>query len=72
MSDLFGNPEDWFSHNEAHIFQIYIRCHVSGGQEKRVINHPDFTPVIDTLVERLDYPGSIKSKVLISLCCSTC
>ena len=23
VSDLVGNPEDWFSHNEAHIDQQY-------------------------------------------------
>ena len=25
MSDLVGNPEDLFSHNEAHIFQTYSK-----------------------------------------------
>ena len=24
MSDLAGNPEDWFSHNEALIVQMYV------------------------------------------------
>ena len=26
VSDLIGNPEDRFSHNEAHIFVSYRNC----------------------------------------------
>ena len=26
MSDLVGNPEDWFSHNEAHLLSVSLDC----------------------------------------------
>ena len=26
MSDLVGNPEDWFSHNEAHMTFKDLKC----------------------------------------------
>ena len=26
MSDLVGNPEDRFSHNEAHIMAVVVTC----------------------------------------------
>ena len=43
MSDLVGNPEDWFSHNEAHIgtvFQVYYVMD-SQVQEKTNGSRPD-------------------------------
>ena len=34
MWDLVGNPEDWFSHNEAHII---VKTNASGQQQIRLI-----------------------------------
>ena len=33
MSDLVGNPEDRFSHNEAHIMSLLMRKVVSGSDQ---------------------------------------
>ena len=36
MSDLVGNPEDRFSHNEAHIFFLEIKKKLNEQREKRI------------------------------------
>ena len=49
MWDLVGNPEDWFSHNEAHIgSQVsmgnvsFVKCHGCRHQMSRMTRKPAF------------------------------
>ena len=41
MSDLFGNPEDRFSHNEAQIWLYIPRCRI-GSTHKRTVKFLNF------------------------------
>ena len=54
MLDLVGNPEDWFSHNEAHIRLIFFFANIAEDKEASLVH--DEVPLVEN-VNRLVTEG---------------
>ena len=72
MSDLVGNPEDRFSHNEAHILCIFQTASISEGfsneeyiqyQKLQLVTIKEEPPVSDnTMSSAVKSPSQVASK----------
>ena len=63
MSDLVGNPEDWFSLDEAHAMETACFCHTTDVEYPRMIDTScHSTDASDSIPEKMN------AEVTVVLC----